>query len=135
MKLTTIIASTGLAAGLAVGGVAVAGAASSPAPSSNPGITLPKGGVLEQRVTNLCERAPKLEQRAGKAQKRLSADADTQGSIAALKARQAKVAKEHPKAAKRLGKVIERRSDRLARLPRHQENLAKAQTECATLPK
>jgi hypothetical protein len=136
MKLMTVIASTGLAAGLAIGGVAVASATSSPDPSSSGAVTLPAGGVLEKRVTTFCEHAPALAQRAERAQTRLSGDASVKGSLAWLKARQAKVdAQKHPRAQKRLDTVVERRSKRLARLPQRQKDLATAQSECATLPK
>lgn len=135
MKLITVIASTGLAAGLAIGGVAVASATSSPSPSSSSSsaVVLPPGGVLANRITTFCAHAPARAERAAKAQQRLSGSATTKGSIAHLKARQAKIDDKHPKAAQRLGKVVDRRTDRLTKLPERRKNLAAAQTECSTL--
>ena len=142
MGLTTALTATGIAAGLALTGVAVASAASgtstpgtTAATSSNgSAITLPAGGVLEKRVTTFCAKAPKIAARAEKAQKRLSGDADTKGSLARVEARQAKAAKnDHPRVAERLERVVERRTTRLAELPDRRATLAKAQTECATL--
>ncbi len=127
MGLITTISATALSAGLVAGGVHVAAASSA-------SITLPSGGVLEQRVTHFCNRVPDLLKRADKAQTRLSGDPSTKGSIAWLQAKQDKAEKnKHPRVAKRLDRVIDRREKHLAKLPEIKTRLTKAQSECATL--
>jgi hypothetical protein len=132
MGILTALSAAGLAAGLAISGVTAASAA---APSAAPAdITLPSGGVLEHRVTRFCSRVPNLIERAGRAQTRLSGDAGTRGSLAWLKAKQAQAQKNGRRhVVNRLDRVIERRTERLSKLPTVKENLVKAQTECATL--
>jgi len=139
MRLITTISTVGLAAGLAFTGAQVAGAtspaAAAPVASATPaGITLPSGGVLEQRITGFCHRVPNLIQRADQAQARINADAGTRGSLAWLKARKAKAtANHHPLVVKRIERRIDRRTERLARLPELKTKLAAATTECASL--
>ena len=126
MGIITALSATVLSAGLMVTGVHAASATSS--------ITLPPGGVLEQRVTHFCARVPDLLTRADKAQARLTGDASTKGSLAWLKAREAQAtAKKHPRVARRLDQRIERRTQRLAKLPQLKQKLAAATTECAAL--
>jgi hypothetical protein len=130
--ITKSVAATGLAAGLAVGGVHVASAATPAAAPAD--ITLPSGGVLEHRVTGFCNRVPNLIKRVDQAQTRLSGDADTKGSLAWLKARQAKAEKNgRAQVVNRLDRRIERRTERLAKLPGWKKKLTAAQSECATL--
>jgi hypothetical protein len=127
MRLTTVLCSAAISAGLIAGGVQAAGAASS-------SVTLPEGGVLEQRVTHLCNRIPDLLERVDKASTRLAGDAQTKGSIAWLEAKQDQAQKSHhPKVANRLERVIERRTQRQAKLPELKQKLITAQGECATL--
>jgi hypothetical protein len=136
MGIITAVSATGLAAGLALTGAHMASASTSPAPSSSASssITLPSGGVLEQRVTSFCNRVPKLIQRADKAQTRLSGDADTKGSLAWLKAREAKAKSNgNARVVTRLDRRITRRTARLAKLPEVKTQLSKANDECATL--
>jgi len=97
-------------------------------------ITLPDGGVLEQRVTKFCGNVPDLLERLDKASARISGDADTKGSLAWLKVKQAKAeSTDHPRVAKRIERRIERRTERLAKLPELKKKLTAAQGECATL--
>jgi hypothetical protein len=132
MGIITALSATGLAAGLALTGAHMAGA--STAASTSASITLPSGGVLEQRVTTFCNRVPTLIQRVDKARTRISGDADTKGSLAWLKARQAKAeANGNKRVVNRLDRVIERRTERLAKLPELKTKLSKADDECATL--
>ncbi len=127
MGLFTAITATALSAGLVAGGVTVASA-------SDSSITLPPGGVLEQRVTSFCHRVPQLTVRVGKAQARLSGDASTKGSIKWLQAKQEQADKSnHDRVARKLDRVIDRRQKRLARLPQVTTKLAQAKSECATL--
>jgi hypothetical protein len=132
MGLITALSAAGLAAGLALTGAHVASA--STAASTAASITLPSGGVLEQRVTKFCDRVPALIQRADKAQTRIGGDADTKGSLAWLKAREAKAkANGHPRVVKRLERVIDRRTERLAKLPELKTKLSQAKDECGSL--
>jgi hypothetical protein len=132
MGIITALSATGLAVGLALTGAHMASA--STAASTSASITLPSGGVLEQRVTKFCNRVPTLIQRADKAQTRISGDADTKGSLAWLKARQAKAeANGNKRVVNRLDRVIDRRTERLAKLPELKTELSKANDECATL--
>ena len=153
MRVVTTVSAVGLAAGLALTGAHMASASPRSAGAQSAGaqsagaqsagvqqaaartdITLPSGGVLEQRVTKFCGRVPKLIERAGKAETRLDAGADTKGSLAWLKAREAKAtANHHPRVAKRIERRIERRTDRLKKLPDLKTRLASADKECATL--
>jgi hypothetical protein len=127
MSIITAVSATGLAAGLVFSGVTGASA-------SNADITLPSGGVLAQRVTTYCNRVPDLIERADKAQTRISAGAETKGSLAWLKdKRNTAVSKKHPRVVHRLDKVIARRTARLQKLPTVEANLATAKTECAAL--
>jgi hypothetical protein len=129
MRIVTALSAGGLAVGLALTPMA-AGAA----PAD---VTLPSGGVLEKRVDRFCDRVPQLIVRADKAQARISGDADTKGSLAWLKARRAKAeakkGKHHERVVKRLDRRIERRTDRLAKLPQVRKNLQQAKTECAEI--
>ena len=85
-------------------------------------------------MTKFCNRVPNLIQRVDKAQARISGDADTKGSLAWLKAREAKAsANGHKRVANRLDRRIERRTERLAKLPELKTQLSKANDECATL--
>ena len=137
MNLITALTATGLAAGLAFTGAVSSQAASvsaenTSAPSAS--VTLPPGGVLEQRVTKFCARVPDLRKRADRAQTRISGDANTKGSLEWLKARQARAeSNDHDRVAARIERRIERRTKRLAALPDRKQNLADAQDECATL--
>lgn len=132
MGIITTLSATGLAAGLALTGAHMASASTGASTSAS--ITLPSGGVLEQRVTKFCNRVPTLIQRADKAKTRLSGDADTKGSLAWLKARQAKAeANGNQRVVNRLDRVIDRRTERLAKLPELKTKLSKANDECATL--
>lgn len=147
MGIVTALSATGLAAGLTFTGALTGGASAAPiqaaplqaAPIAAPAapaadVTLPPGGVLEKRVTTFCGRIPKLLERADKAQTRISGDAGTKGSLAWLKARQAKAeTNQHPRVLKRVDRKIERRTQRLAKLPELKTRLAAAQKECATL--
>jgi hypothetical protein len=137
MGIITAISATGLAAGLALTGAHVASAstgASASTSAATASITLPSGGVLEQRVTNFCGRVPKLIERADKAQVRIGADAGTKGSLAWLKAKEAKAkAAGHKRVVNRLDRVIDRRTKRLAKLPEVKTKLSRANTECGTL--
>jgi hypothetical protein len=140
MGIVTAVSAAGLAAGLALTGAHVASASAGSADSSatssasTAGITLPSGGVLEQRVTRFCGRVPNLIKRADKAQTRIGGDTDTKGSLAWLKARQAKAkANGHPRVVNRLDRVIDRRTKRLAKLPELKTKLSAANDECATL--
>jgi hypothetical protein len=143
MGVITVVSAVGLAAGLALTGahVANADAGSSPAAAGAPAaaaapadVTLPSGGVLEKRVTGFCGRVPKLIDRAGKAQTRITGDASTKGSLAWLKARKAKAtANGHQRVADRIDRRAERRADRLKKLPEIKQKLAAASNECATL--
>ncbi len=143
MRVITSVSAVGLAAGLALTGAHVASASTQAAPvvaaapqaaAQQADITLPSGGVLEKRVITFCARVPKLIERAGKAETRLNADADTKGSLAWLKAREAKAeANHHRRVAKRIERRIERRTDRLKKLPQVKTRLATADKECATL--
>jgi hypothetical protein len=127
MSIITAVCATGLAAGLVLTGVSAATA--SPAD-----ITLPPGGVLEQRVIHFCDRVPTLIERADKAQLRITAGADTKGSLAWLRARRAiAVSKKHPRVVKRLDAIIVRRTERLNKLPTLEAKLKTAQSECSTL--
>jgi hypothetical protein len=127
MGVITVLSAAGLAAGLAFTGTVSAQAESA-------GITLPAGGVLEQRVTRFCARVPDLLERVDKASARLSGDAKTKGSLAWLKAKQAAAESKHrDRAGERLGRRIERRTERLAKLPALKTKLAAAQGECDSL--
>ena len=127
MGIVTALSATGLAVGLAFTGVSAGNAASA-------SITLPDGGVLEQRVTKFCGRVPDLLERLDKASTRISGDADTKGSLAWLKVKQAKAeSTHHPRVAKRIERRIERRTERLAKLPELKTKLTAAKSECATL--
>jgi hypothetical protein len=127
MNLTTTLTATGLAAGLALTGVTSAQAARTD-------VTLPPGGVLEKRVTSFCHRLPDLLDRVDRAQTRINGDAGTKGSLAWLKARKTKAAAaDHPKVAARIDRRIERRTERLAKLPKLKVKLTKAQGECTAL--
>lgn len=131
MGMITALSATGLAAGLVLTGVSAGNAAPAAAPA---GITLPDGGVLEQRITKFCGRVPDLLERIDKASTRISGDADTKGSLAWLKAQQAKAeSNDRKRVAQRIERRIERRTDRLARLPELKVKLTAAQGECATL--
>jgi len=126
MSLTHVLTATGLSAGLALTGVAGAQAASAD-------VTLPPGGVLEKKITAYCGRVPDLLERIDKAQTRINGDADTKGSLAWLKAKQAKAEADHPRVAKRLERRIDRRTERLAKLPQLKVKLTAAKGECADL--
>lgn len=127
MSIMTALSATGLAAGLAFTG-------SISAQAESAGVTLPPGGVLEQRIVKLCTRVPDLLERVDKAQARISGDADTQGSLKWLEAKQAKAESNgNKRIVNRIERRIERRTERLAKLPELKEKLAAAQEECATL--
>jgi hypothetical protein len=127
MGIITALSATGLAAGLAFTGVSAGNAAST-------GVTLPEGGVLEQRVTKFCNRVPDLLERVDRAGTRISGDADTPGSLEWLKARKAKAEENNrERVVNRIERRIERRTERLAKLPELKEKLTKARSECATL--
>ena len=129
MGIITAVSAAGLAAGLALTGATVASAATSAsAPAS---VTLPSGGILEQRVTTFCGKVPDLLTKVDKAQARINGDAGTKGSLAWLKAKQAKA--KHPRIADRLELRIKWRTERLAKLPEIKTNLTKAKSECANL--
>jgi hypothetical protein len=124
MSIITAVSAAGLAAGLALTGASAASA----------DVTLPSGGILEQRVTTFCGKVPDLITKVDKAQTRINGDADTKGSLAWLKAKQAKAtANNHPRIADRIGLRIKWRTERLAKLPEVKANLTKAKSECATL--
>ena len=126
MSLTHALTATGLAVGLAFTGVAGAQAARAD-------VTLPPGGVLEKQITSYCGRVPELLERIDKAQTRINGDADTRGSLAWLKARQAKARADHRRVAERLERRIDRRTERLAKLPELKVKLTAAKSECAEL--
>lgn len=127
MGIITAVTATGLAAGLVFTGVSAGQAATT-------GVTLPDGGVLEQRIGKFCARVPDLLERIDKADNRISGDAATKGSLAWLKAKQAKAeSKDRPRVAQRIKRRIERRTDRLGKLPELKKRLTAAQSECATL--
>ena len=127
MGIITALSATALAAGLAV-----TGAVSAQATSAS--VTLPPGGVLEQRLTTFCTRVPDLLERVDKASARISGDSDTKGSLEWLKARQAKAeSNNHPRVVKRIERRIDRRTERLAKLPELKQKLTAAKGECATL--
>ena len=133
MGMITALSATGLAAGLVLTGGS-AGAVAPAATGAPAGITLPDGGVLEQRITGFCARVPDLLERIDKANTRISGDAATKGSLDWLKARLAKAeSKDHQRVAERIERRIERRTDRLAKLPELKVKLTAAQGECATL--
>ena len=124
MGIITALSATGLAAGLALTGAQTASAS----------VTLPPGGALEQRITSFCARVPDLLERVDKAQTRMNAGAETKGSLAWLKAKQAKAeGANHKRVVKRLGRKIDRRTERLAKLPQIKQKLTAAKAECATL--
>ena len=142
MNLITALTATGLTAGLAFTGAVASQAASTSAENisaastsaASTGLTLPPGGVLEQRVTTFCARVPDLRKRADQAQTRISGDATTKGSLEWLKAKQAAAeSNDHDRVAARIERRIERRTKRLAALPDRKQKLADAQDECATL--
>jgi hypothetical protein len=127
MSIITAVSAAGLAAGLALTGASAVNAA----PAD---LTLPSGGILEQRVTKFCGQVPDLLSKVDKAQTRINGDADTKGSLAWLKAKQDQAAaNHHPRVADRLGLRLKWRTERLARLPKVKSNLTKAKSECATL--
>jgi hypothetical protein len=131
MGIITALSATGLAAGLAFTGTLTG---TEPAQAASTGITLPPGGVLEQRITKFCARVPDLLEQAGKAEARLSGDATTKGSLEWLKTRQAKAeASDRKRLANRIERRIERRTERLAALPALKQKLADGKDECATL--
>lgn len=124
MGIITALSATGLAAGLALTGANAASAS----------VTLPTGGALEQRVTKFCGRIPDLLERVDKAQTRISADAETKGSLAWLEARKdAAQTLDRDQIVRRVERRIERRTERLAALPEVKEQLIAAQGECADL--
>ena len=129
MGIITALSATTLAAGLAFTGASAAGASTAAA-----GVTLPDGGVLEQRITTFCGRVPDLLERVDKAGARISGDAGTKGSLAWLKDKQAKAeSNDRKRVAKRIERRIERRTDRLAKLPELKQKLTAAQGECGSL--
>ena len=139
MGAITAVSALGLAAGLALTGANLASAAPTSATPTTPttsssSITLPGGSVLANKITNYCGRVPKLIERADTAQTRIDGSATTKGSLLWLKAREAKATgNKHPRVAKRIDKVIARRTKRLSRLPEIKTRLTAANTECATL--
>jgi hypothetical protein len=127
MRFIATLSATGLAASLAFTGISSAQAA----PAS---VTLPPGGVLEQRITKFCTRVPDLLERLDKANTRISGDAETKGSLKWLQAREAKAkSNDRKRVVKRIERRIEHRTKRLAKLPELKQKLTAAKGECATL--
>ena len=121
MGLIAAVSAAGLATGFALTGVPAASAT-----------TIPEDGVLHQRLERFCTRVPHLVERVEKVQPRLAGDADTQGSLAWLRARIDRAEEQDlQRVVRRLERRLERRTELAERLPERLENLRKAQTECA----